>query len=119
MTLSELPIFDQVLTDGKLPPRQLQLWRVLTKHLDVVVARKIPTEDVMRELAIEDSSSVRKLTAGLLQRGYLVRENGLYRVPLSRASVGSDVLDDEDDESQVEAPKARTPRRRINSPGVV
>lgn len=126
----ELPIFGQIRRDGTLPPRAIQVWCAAIAFLDVVDYRRLKLAHIETVLEEVDKSTVSRMLALLVERGWLRKCNGMYRVPLSRVIEVDDVPDDEADlrgETLLEAtapsasirPSARRPRARVHSSGVL
>jgi hypothetical protein len=126
----ELPIFGQIRRDGSLPPRAIQVWCAAIAFLDVVDYRRLKLAHIETVLEEVDKSTVSRMLALLVERGWLRKCNGRYRVPLSRVIEVDDGPDDEAGlrgETLLETaapstpnrPSARRLRARVHSSGVL
>lgn len=116
--LTDLPIFRQVMDDTSLSERDLQVWRAVSRLLDVVAMRELKL--AVLELETRPPGRRRGLSRSTLSvslgrlctLGYLVRQRAgeheawQYRIPLSRAAAAGPI-----DELPSPTPPRRAGRR--------
>jgi predicted transcriptional regulator len=114
----EIPIFRQIWRDGALPPRAFQVWKAAIEMLDLLEYRRLKLSSIENALEIDASTVSRALTT-LVERGYLDRKEGEYRVPFSRSDYTGEVQDPQQLEINVVASPTRRTKPRVHSSGVL